>query len=140
MNMANSSSNRTLSICAWTIVVVATVVGVQSVVDALPRHGMDPTWPDHARFHVTLAALNQVGFCIMASAIALIPFRCGERWSWWVLLSAVLIFGILAVIPSAPIQGSGPQAHFYVPMAITYTAVIASLVLSWRVGFPGAGD
>ena len=137
--MASNVTSRTLNICAWIFVSVATIVAVQGALEGLPRHGADLSWPDHARFHVTLAAFSQIGFCVMTAAVALIPFRRAERWSWWVLLGFV-VFGNLAVVPAALWQGSGPQAQFTIPITLAFTALFAALVISWKVGFPPAGD
>jgi hypothetical protein len=130
-----NTSDRSLTIASWTFVVVAGIAAIQGLVDGLPRHGVDPTWPDHARFHVTWATFSKIGFCITTAAVALIPFRRAERWSWWTLLTFVVL-GMYSLIPAAMWQGSGPQEIFAIPLALAYTALLAALAISWRVGFP----
>jgi hypothetical protein len=38
------------------------------------------------------------------------------------------------------LQGSGPQAHFAIPIALTFAAGFTALVLSRKVGFPNSVD
>lgn len=131
----SDSVDSKLNVAAWIFVLMAFVVGVQGIADGLPMHGFDKTWPDHARFHVTWATANKVGFCLTAAIVALIPLRRRERWSWWVLL-IFTVLGNYALIPSAIWQGSGPRAGFEIPIAVGFLALLIALVLSFRVGFP----
>ncbi len=133
----NSTSNRSLATASWIFVVVAAIAAIQGLADGLPRHGVDPTWPDHARFHVAWATFSKVGFCLMTAAVARIPLRRAERWSWWA-LAAFVVLGMYSLMPAAIWQGSGPQEVFYVPLALTFVALLVALGLSWRVGFPPA--
>lgn len=137
--MVHGVTDRTLNICAGIIVFVAIIGAAQGVLEGLPRHGVDMTWPDHARFHVTYAAFSQIGFCAMTATVALIPFRQRERWSWWV-LAGFFVFGNLSLPVAAWIQGSGPQAHFIIPIALAFTAVFAALIITHKVGFPRSAD
>ena len=137
--MGRDVSGRTLNISAWIFVVVAGIVALQGLLDGLPRHGLDVSWSDHARFHVTLAAFSQIGFCLMAATVALIPFRRAERWSWWVLLGFT-VFGNFSLVPAALWQGSGPQEKFTIPIALAFAALVVALSMSWKVGFrPSTG-
>lgn len=129
--------DRKLNAAAWTFVVIACIAALQGLVDGLPRHGVDPAWPDHARFHVTWATFSNAGFCLMAGAVALIPFRRAERWSWWVLLGFAIL-GNYSLIPAAIWQGSGPQQIFAIPLALAFTALLVALAMTWRVGFPAS--
>jgi hypothetical protein len=137
--MQRDTSNRALNVSAWIFVGAATMVALQGVVDGLPRHGVDPSWPDHARFHISYSTFSQIGFCLMTAAIALIPFRRAERWSWWVLLGFV-IFGNFSLVPAALWQGSGPQSMFIIPIGVAYAALIAALAMTYKVGFPRSSN
>ena len=128
-------SETKLNYAAWIFVVVAAFVALQGVVDGIPLHGFDQSWPDHARFHLAWATASKVGFSLMAATVALIPLRRAERWSWWVLLGWT-VFGVLSLIPAAIWQGSGPRAGSEIPLAIVFTALIIALLLSARVGIP----
>jgi hypothetical protein len=130
-----STNDKNLNVASWIFVVMALALAVQGIVDGLPMHGFDHSWPDHARFHVTWATASKVGFCITVGLIALIPFRRAERWSWWALL-VFTIFGNVSLIPSAILQGSGPRAGFEAPIAIGFIALVVALALSFRIGFP----
>ncbi len=132
--MGDARNSRALSIASWIFVIVAGIVALQGLLDGLPRHGFDSSWSDHARFHVTLAAFSQFGFCVMAATVALIPFRRAERWSWWVLLGFT-VFGNFSLVPAALWQGSGPQEKFTIPIALAFAALVAALSMSWKVGF-----
>ncbi len=135
----NGQSKRALKVYACIFVVVAGIAAVQGLVDGLPRHGVDLTWPDHARFHVALAAFSRTGFCVMTAAVALIPFRRAERWSWWALL-AFVVLGMYSLVPAAVWQGSGPQEVFAIPLALAFAALLVALGISWKVGFPRSNN
>ncbi|MFT7218443.1 MAG: hypothetical protein ACI8Z1_000052 [Candidatus Azotimanducaceae bacterium] len=124
-----------VDVAAWIFVMMAFLLAVQGVVDGLPMHGLDPSWPDHARFHIAWATASKVGFCLTVGLIALIPFRKAERWSWWALL-VFTVFAFLSAVPSAIWQGSGPREGFEIPIAISFLALFVGLALSFRVGFP----
>ena len=78
---------------------------------------------------------NQVGFCLTITAVALIPFRRSERWSWWVLLGFTLL-GTFSLIPAALWQGNGPRAGTEIPIALIVLALLVALAISAKVGFP----
>jgi hypothetical protein len=132
--MSNTQDTK-LNVAAWIFVVMAFALALQGIVDGLPRHGLDPSWSDHARFHITWATANKVGFCLTVGIIALIPLRKAERWSWWVLV-IFTVFGNMSLIPAAIWQGSGPRAGFEIPIIIGALALLTGLILSFRVGFP----
>jgi hypothetical protein len=134
----NNIIDSKLNIASWIFVVMASLLAIQGVIDGLPMHGFDHSWPDHARFHITWATASKVGFCLTVAIIALIPLRKGERWSWWALV-VFTIFGNLSLVPAAIWQGSGPRAGFEIPIAIAFIALLVGLVLSFRVGFPKEG-
>ena len=137
--MPQTPSRKTLNGAAWIFVIVAAVVGLQGVVDGIPLHGFDLTWPDHARFHLTWATASKVGFCLTIVVVSLIPFRRAERWSWWVLL-AFVVLGNYSLIPAAIWQGSGPRGGTEIPIGIVFTALFVALAMSWRVGFSSRAD
>ena len=128
-------ANSGVNVAAWIFVAVAVVVALQALADGIPRNAFDATWPDHARFHLTWGVANQVGFCLTITAVALIPFRRSERWSWWVLLGFTLL-GIFSLIPAALWQGNGPRAGTEIPIALIVLALLVALAISAKVGFP----
>lgn len=130
--MANVGERR-VAIAAWIFVAVGVVQGVQALADALPGHAFDSTWLDHARFHVTMGVTNQLGFAIAAVAIALVPFRQRQRWSWWILLVFALL-STVALIPAALWHGSGPPAGAWVLIGACIVAMTIALAMTADVG------
>lgn len=127
--------DRRVNIAAWIFVLIAMAGALQAVVDGIPRHGFDMSWPDHARFHLTWGVANQVGFSLAAVLVALIPLRKGERWSWWVLFLWVLL-GNFSLFAAWLWQGSGPRPGFEIPIGVAVIALLVALGLSIRVAFP----
>ena len=68
-------SGKKLVTASWMFVVMALVMAIQGVVDGLPMRGVDASWLDHARFHITWATVSKVGFCLTVVIVALIPLR-----------------------------------------------------------------
>jgi cell division protein FtsW (lipid II flippase) len=134
MDALSDSVRKRLAVAAWIFVAVGVVQGVQAVADAIPKHAFDPSWLDHARFHVVVGAANQLGFAIAAILVALIPFRRGERWSWWMLLNFALL-STVALIPATVWQGSGPPPAAWLIISACITAMLVGLLLTLEVGF-----
>lgn len=133
MSALKAVTGRKLTAAAWIFVAVGVIQGTQALVEAIPSHAFDATWPAHARFHLAIGAMNQIGFAIAAIVIALIPFRRSERWSWWALLAFALL-STVALIPAALWQGSGPAAGAWVLIAACIVAMMVALVLTAGVG------
>ena len=128
-------ANSRVNVAAWIFVAVAVIIAIQALADGIPRHAFDATWPDHARFHLIFGVAHQVGFCLTIIAVALIPFRQSERWSWWVLLGFTLL-GNFSLLPAALWQGSGPRAGFEILIALIFLALLIALAISAKIGFP----
>ena len=118
--------DRMRAVAIWVFVSVGIIQAIQALVDALPNHAFDASWPEHARFHVTIGAANQAGFAVTAIIIALIPFRRGERWSWWALLCFALL-STVAIIPSAVWHGSGPPPGAWILIGACIIAMFGAL-------------
>lgn len=137
MDALSDSTRKKLAVAAWIFVAVGAVQGVQAVADAIPKHAFDPSWLDHARFHVTVGAANQLGFAIAAILVTLIPFRRGERWSWWVLLNFAVLSTVV-LIPATIWQGSGPLPGAWLLIGACIAAMLLGLLLTLDVGLRGA--
>lgn len=131
-----SSIRKRVAVAAWVFVVAAAILGIQAIADAIPKHAFDMSWPSHARFHVTVGAASQLGFAIITMLIALIPFRQGERWSWWALLSFVIL-GFISLIPASIWHGSGPPPGAWLLIGICIVAMLLGLGLTAGVGIRG---
>jgi hypothetical protein len=65
------------------------------------------------------AATWALGYAILFGWVALVPYRRGERWAWWVLLASLIIPQVLSIarllffgptvgtLPSAMLLGFG---------------------------------
>jgi peptidoglycan/LPS O-acetylase OafA/YrhL len=138
MDRLEGLSGRQVTVAAWIFVVVSAIVGIQAIADALPKHAFDMSWPDHARFHVTVGAASQFGFALSTVLIALIPFRRGERWSWWALLSFALL-GVVVLIPATLWHDSGPPPGAWGLIGACIVAMLVALSLTARIGIRGSG-
>ena len=123
-------------VAVWIFVVVSAILGLQALVDGLPKHAFDMSWPSHARFHVTIGAASTLGLAVTNMLIALIPFRRGERWSWWALLGFA-VFGYVALVPATLWHQSGPPPGAWVLIGICIAAMVLGLGLTARVGLRG---
>lgn len=132
------STGKRVAVAAWIFAVVSAILGIQAVADAIPKHAFDMSWPDHARFHLTVGAASQLGFAIITMLIALIPFRRGERWSWWALLSFTIL-GFIVLIPASIWHRSGPPPGAWLLIGICIAAMLFGLGLTASVGVRGLG-
>ncbi len=123
-------TNRSVQIVSWIFVIASSVLIVQGLADALPKHGMDASWPDHARFHATTGAAFQVGCGLLAILIARVPFLRLERWSWYALVIFALSFA--ALIPATIWQGSGPRGGAWYVIGALLASMFISLAMTWR--------
>jgi len=136
MDLSGSMKKKVVA-AAWIFVVVAAVSGIQAVADAIPKHAFDMSWPDHARFHLTVGAANQLGFAVMTMLVALIPFRRGERWSWWALLGFALL-SFMVLVPASVWHGSDPPPGAWLLIGACIAAMLLALLLTLEIGLRGA--
>src|SRR5262245_57186262 len=68
------------------LITFAAIVQVLGYLYALPGHIGDPTWSDHAQFHLFLSWLWIVGLDIAILFIAWKPLQQMDRSSLWVLV------------------------------------------------------
>lgn len=83
----------------------ATIVGL---LQAVPRHIVDPAWPAHAQTHVFQALVWIIGLNLICLIVLSIPFRARERWAWWTLFGAgFFVYGAYWV-PEPITHGGAP--------------------------------
>lgn len=92
-NAMERPDSRRIRMCSWMFTLVALFLGSAPLVDFVPNHALDRTWPDHARFHLALAASHLVTLSVLTILIAWFPFRNGRKWSW-VALALVTVFDL----------------------------------------------
>jgi len=68
------------------IITLASIGQILGYAYALPGHISEPTWSDHAQFHLFLSWLWIVGLDIAIIALAWGPLQKLERSSFWILL------------------------------------------------------
>jgi len=113
---------------AWVFIVVAASLMLQPLVEALPKHGPDPSWPAHAHFHLASGLASQFFLGFACVLVARIPYRRGEAWSWWVL--AGLALSMIAMIPATLWFGSGPEPQFWFVIRAQIAAMLAGLAMT----------
>jgi MFS family permease len=126
--------DRRVRVTSWTFAAVAAFLVLQAVGEAIPRHAFDLSWPKHARFHLTVGAGNQVGFALVALLVARLPFRRGERWSWYALL-LFAVFEVLVLVPAAVWHASGPQPWAWVLIGGFLVTLFGGLAATWPLFF-----
>jgi hypothetical protein len=68
------------------LITLASIVQVLGYAYALPGHIGDPTWSDHAQFHLFLSWIWIVGLNIAIIAFAWGPLQKRDRSSFWILI------------------------------------------------------
>ena len=68
------------------LITLAAIVQILGYAYALPGHIGDPTWSEHAQFHLFLSWIWLVGLNIGIIALAWGPLQKRDRGSFWVLL------------------------------------------------------
>ena len=68
------------------LITLAAIIQILGYAYALPGHIGDPTWSEHAQFHLFLSWIWAVGLNIGIIALAWGPLQKRDRGSFWVLL------------------------------------------------------
>ena len=77
-------------------------------------------------FDEQLAGVAWAGLCVLAAAVAWLPYRRGERWAWyalWAFAAVVIVTAVLLMRSPGPI-------------ATMYAAEAAAVVLALGLGAP----
>jgi hypothetical protein len=109
------------------LITLAAIAQILGYAYALPGHIGDPTWSDHAQFHLVLSWIWIVGLNTAIIALAWGPLQKREKSSFWILLILFL---------SA--QGGHYIASFIVPAGRPsewwYDYALGSVALIFAVG------
>lgn len=116
------------------LITVACVGQVLGYLYALPGHIGDPTWSDHAQFHLFLSWLWIVGLDTAMIAFAWGPLQKRERSSFWILLSLSLFAQGGHFIASLVEPAGRPMDYWWYDYALGGVALICAvgLVIAWK--------
>jgi hypothetical protein len=112
----------------------ASVVQVLGYLYALPGHIGDPTWSDHAQFHLFLSWLWIVGLDIAIVAFAWGPLQKRERSSFWILLVLFISAQGGHFIASLVEPAGRPTGEWWYDYALGGVALIyaVGLGIAWK--------
>jgi hypothetical protein len=68
------------------LITLASIIQILGYAYALPGHLDDPTWSDHAQFHLVLSWIWLVGLNIAIIALVWGPLQKRDKSSFWILL------------------------------------------------------
>jgi hypothetical protein len=116
------------------LITFASVVQVLGYFYALPGHIGDPTWSQHAQFHLFLSWLWIVGLDIAMVAFAWGPLQKRERSSFWILLPLFLFAQGGHFIASLVEPAGRPMDYWWYDYALGGVALIgaAGLAIAWK--------
>src|SRR5262245_37430405 len=66
-------------------------LGIAYSVEVISRHGSDPAWPTHARYHLVVSAIHIIGMSLASLVLVWTSARKGSKPSWFAL--AILSLG-----------------------------------------------
>lgn len=116
------------------LITFASVVQVLGYLYALPGHVGDPTWSDHAQFHLFLSWLWIVGLDVAIVAFAWGPLQKRERSSFWLLLFLFLFAQGGHFIASLVEPAGRPTGEWWFDYALGGVALIyaVGLGIAWK--------
>jgi hypothetical protein len=95
------------------LITLACVVQVLGYAYALPGHIGDPTWSDHAQFHLFLSWIWIVGLNIAIIAFAWGPLQKRDRSTFWILVILFLSAQGGHFIASVVVPAGRPSEFWY---------------------------
>lgn len=109
---------------AAAIYVYLALQGLVYGVDIMLRHGNDPAWPAHARYHVMVSGVHIVALALITGLLAIGGLRKARRTAWLAL--AVVSSVGWAAWPLARLLAGEPPPLFV--QAVTGGSLVAALV------------
>jgi hypothetical protein len=115
------------------LITLASIGQILGYAYALPGHIGEPTWSDHAQFHLFLSWIWIVGLDIAIIALAWGPLQKREKSSFWVLLILFLSAQGGHFIASVIVPAGRPSEWWY-DYALGAVALIFAIGLgiAWR--------
>ena len=115
------------------LITFASVVQVLGYLYALPGHIGDPTWSQHAQFHLFLSWLWIVGLDIAIVALAWGPLQKQEKSSFWILFILFISAQGGHFIASLVVPAGRPSEWWYDYALGTITLIFAvGLAMAWK--------
>ena len=115
------------------IISVACVSQILGYWYALPGHLGEPSWSDHAQFHLVLSWIWIVGLNIAMLILAWGPLQKRERWAFWSLLIAFIFAQGGHFFASLVVPTGRPEEWWYDYALGTMVLIFAiGLGVGWR--------
>ena len=115
------------------LIALAAIVQILGYAYALPGHLGDPTWSNHAQFHLVLAWFWITGLDLAIIVLAWKPLQRREKWAFWTLL-ALFIFAQGGHFLSSLAVPAGRPSEAWYDYALGAGAWIfaVGLIMGWR--------
>jgi len=120
--------------CAVAIFLGLSLLMLAYGIDIILRHGADPAWPGHARYHVTLSGLHMVTFSTMLVVAAVGGLRKRRR-SAWIMLAIASTLGCASWPLARLLAGDPPPVSVQLHLGIALVAGLVGLALSGKYCF-----
>ena len=115
------------------LITLAAIAQILGYAYALPGHIGDPTWSDHAQFHLVLSWIWLVGLNTAIIALVWGPLQKREKSSFWILLILFLSAQGGHFIASFIVPAGRPSEWWYDYALGTMTLVFAiGLGIAWK--------
>jgi hypothetical protein len=115
------------------LITFAAIVQILGYAYALPGHIGDPTWSDHAQFHLVLSWIWIVGLNIAILFIAWGTLQQRDRNSFWVLVILFISAQGGHFISSLIVPAGRPDQWWYdYALGINVLVFAAGLFMAWK--------
>ena len=118
------------------IITAACVIQILGYLYALPGHIGDPTWSNHAQFHLVLAWIWIVGLDAAIIALAWGPLQKRDRVTYWILIFLFICAQGGHFIASLAVPAGRPSEWWYDYALGTGALIFAiGLAVAWKAIF-----
>jgi hypothetical protein len=115
------------------LITLACIIQILGYAYALPGHIGDPTWSDHAQFHLVLSWIWLVGLNIAIIALVWGPLQRRDKSSFWILLILFILAQGGHFIASFLVPAGRPSEWWYDYALGTMTLIFAiGIGIAWK--------
>ena len=115
------------------LISLACIIQILGYAYALPGHIGDPTWSDHAQFHLVLSWIWLLGLNIAIIALVWGTLQKQDKGSFWLLLILFILAQGGHFIASLVVPAGRPSEWWYDYALGTMTLIFAiGLGIAWR--------